>query len=82
MMTRAFRIPVVSAVVLLAAACHPAAATRPAPERVGFPRCLAHDTGGNEVACNAPKRTYDGDSCICGDGYGRAFYGRVQEHPR
>ena len=69
-------------VMLLAAACHPPAATRPAPERVGLPRCLAHDNDGNEVGCNAPKRSYDGDSCICADGYGRAFYGRVQEHPR
>ena len=76
---------VLVALALLAfAACRPAprVAAAPPQDGVGYPRCVAVDDRGNAVACNAPKRTYDGDSCVCADGYGHAYYGRVRERPR
>ena len=54
----------------------------PPPADVGFPRCVGSDAAGKTVACRAPQRTYDGDACVCADGYGHAFYGRVQERSR
>ena len=57
-------------------------AAGPPAARDEFPRCLASDGAGNPIACSAPKRVYDGESCVCADGHGHAFYGRVQEHPR
>jgi len=80
--TRALIVLVLGLFVL--ASCQPGASARslPAPGMVAFPRCLAHDGDGNEVACSAPKRVYDGDSCVCGNGHGLAFYGRVQEYSR
>jgi hypothetical protein len=47
-----------------------------------YPRCFAFDSNGNTATCPAPGRVYDGDSCVCGDGHGRTYYGRVQEYPR
>jgi hypothetical protein len=77
-------IAVAFSAALLLTSCRPGVRTRalPPPDSVDFPRCLAFDAEGNAVACRAPKRTYDGDACICADGYGHAFHGRVQEHPR
>ena len=68
--------------VTLGAACRAPTRASPAPADVGYPRCLAFDAAGSSVACRAPQRTYDGDACVCADGDGHAFYGRVQERPR
>jgi hypothetical protein len=67
--------------LLLIAACQPTA--RPsAADTVGYPRCVASDPDGNQLACTAPARANDGDRCACADRRGLAFYGRVQEYKR
>jgi hypothetical protein len=70
--------------LLVLTSCQPGARTRalPSPNTVGFPRCLASDRDGNQVACAAPARAHDGDGCACANGHGLAFYGQVQEDPR
>jgi len=72
----------VAALVVLLASCHSRPRSLPSPGAVEYPRCLASDAYGNQVACNAPPRVYDGERCACGDGRGHVFYGRVQEYER
>jgi len=67
----------------LLASCHPGVhGGTPMVADDAYPRCLAFDQNGNTATCRAPGRVYDGDSCVCGDGHGRTYYGRVQEYPR
>lgn len=52
------------------------------PDTLGYPRCVAVDADGTEIACPAPPRTYDGDSCTCANMRGLAYPGRVRDYPR